>query len=173
MGCDIHMYVEYNDKKREDAYWRSFGGRINPGRNYWIFGLISKGVRAEFEESMEDKGLPDELGSYARSDSHLYITDAETDEEGCCSLKRAKEWEANGHKITYKEGKPIWVAHPDWHSHTWLTVEEYRKVIEIYLEKNQKGDYNDPEPAYQALLSAMEKLAEFDNDVRVVIWFDN
>ena len=45
MGCDIHLYIEYKNKKVAfDGYkdnWHSFGQRINPGRNYAMFALMA------------------------------------------------------------------------------------------------------------------------------------
>ena len=46
MGCDIHLYIEYKNKKVAfDGYkdsWHSFGKQINPGRNYAMFALMAK-----------------------------------------------------------------------------------------------------------------------------------
>jgi len=50
-----------------------------------------------------------------------------------------------------------------------LTVSEYGKVLKYYYEIPGANI----EPEYEALLAAMKKLASFNNDVRVVIWFDN
>lgn len=167
MGCDAHMYVEYKNKKRTDNYWSGFGGRINPGRNYKLFGLISKGVRCEFEESFEAKGMPTDAGFEANGDNRLYIT-SDGNGEGETTLEKAKSWESNGCEIIYLNEKPTWVTHPDWHSHTWLTVDEFEQAISNYKATET---YNIPE--YEALLAAMKKLAEYDNDVRVIVWFDN
>jgi len=117
MGCDVHMYVEYKSKKSESDYWRGFGNRINPGRNYWMFGLMSKGVRCEFKNSFMPKGMPDNAGYCSENDNQLYISET-GEEDGCCTLENAKRWEQNGCKIIYCNDKPTWVTHPDWHSHT-------------------------------------------------------
>ena len=50
MGADIHMYVEYRNKRQakdletqgRDPYWHSFGERFNPGRNYTMFAVRSE-----------------------------------------------------------------------------------------------------------------------------------
>jgi hypothetical protein len=60
MGADIHMYVEYRNKKQakdletqgRDPYWYSFGDCFNPGRNYTMFAILA-GVRGEFKDSFE------------------------------------------------------------------------------------------------------------------------
>jgi hypothetical protein len=172
MGCDIHMYIEYKSKKEKDNYWNSFGGRINPGRNYWMFGLMCKGVRSEFEESYPAKGMPEDAGYVSESDNRIFI--CEDEGEGYCTLEEAKRYEECGSKIINdSEGKPQWVEHPDWHSHSWLSLKEYKKVIKTYNIKAKEEKYVQSEPEYEAILAAMKKLSEFNNDVRVVFWFDN
>lgn len=70
MGCDIHLYKE----KRVDGQWvtadvwvddeYSEGEKNVPwekrftGRNYKLFGLLSKGVRCTFPFSFEPRGIP-------------------------------------------------------------------------------------------------------------------
>lgn len=43
MGCDIHCYVEFQDYRE---HWNSFGGRVNPGRDYDTFKKLA-GVRSQ------------------------------------------------------------------------------------------------------------------------------
>jgi hypothetical protein len=64
MGCDIHCYKE----KRIDGVWVNQNEISDPygdgyrlqrtyvSRNYWLFGLLSKGVRTEWESSWEPRG---------------------------------------------------------------------------------------------------------------------
>ncbi len=165
MGCDIHMYVEYKSKYNKN--WSSFGGRINPGRNYWMFGLIAK-VRCKFNESLSPKGMPEDAGWKSSSDNQLIIT--ETGEEyGCCTIINAERWVRSGCRFIDYNGKHSCVTHPDWHSHTWLNLFEFEQVMKNFNNKENAGR----EPEYEALLAAMQKLAEFDYDVRVICWFDN
>lgn len=171
MGCDAHMYVEYRKKTFRENYWSNLGGKINPGRNYWMFGLIA-GVRCEFEESLEPKGLPDNLGWYSEQDAHCYINDEYADDDNeYVTLETAKKWEGYGEKIIYHtDGKPWKVTHPDWHSHTWLTTEEFKNVVNVYNEKDQGKN---KEVEYEALLSLMQSLESNECEARLVIWFDN
>jgi hypothetical protein len=162
------MYVEYKSKK-EITNWSSFGSKINPGRNYWMFGFLCKGVRINFTDGFMAKGMPSDAGYASKSDNHIYISDS--DEEGTCTLETAIRYRNNNHcKIEYnEEGAAVFVSHPDWHSHTWLTLREYSKAIKLYNNK----DGSTPEPEYEAVLSAMKKLASFNYDVRIVFFFDN
>lgn len=170
MGCDAHMYVEYKKESFRDNYWSSVGGRINPGRNYWMFGLIAE-VRCDFPNSLKQKGLPENLGYKANSDAHMYINDEYADDYNeYVTLATAEKWAGYGEKIIYHEdGKPWKVTHPDWHSHTWLTCDEFKSVIDNYnsLENSHK------EVEYEAILSMMESLNSNGCESRLVIWFDN
>jgi hypothetical protein len=150
MGCDIHCYIEYRGKVRyndedEGNRWGSFGGRINPGRNYGLFKLMA-GVRGWGDGSgklFEPKGLPEGLGYSAEQDNYLYITDGEEckcGEISSVTVETAKRWVESG-SSEYKNnhsGKPTWVSHPDWHSHSWLSLVEYRQVLEKYKVVEQE-----------------------------------
>lgn len=169
MGCDIHLYVEYS---REGQYYANFGGCFNPGRNYWLFGLLSKGVRCEFLESLIAKGLPENLAYITRQDSRLLLLsdDNQAEEwEGWCSKSDAEEYVKHGEKLLVKDGKPFAVTHPDWHSHSWVTVDEFEKVLFHYNKMTEATI----EPEYEAILAASKCLIDFGYIVRIVYWFDN
>lgn len=191
MGCDIHMYLEYTNKETLEkskegkkngngnpakTYWRNFGGRINPGRNYWMFGFLSKGVRSNFSDGLPAKGLPefDEMGYYSSNDSVCYISDEATSNNGYVTLEKAMKWAQRGCKLhNNSSGKPQWVDHPDWHSHTWLTAEEYEHAINKYKEYCESVGKIDNPIEYIALLSAMKTFEENGYATRLIIWFDN
>lgn len=167
MGCDIHMYIEYADKDKKR--WRSFGKRINPGRNYAMFGILA-GVRMETEFSYEPSGLPDNLGWESRSDNELYI--CEDGSEGCATMESAERWVESGSSLFIKnlKGENTWVTNPDWHSHSCLTADEYKKALEFYATE-YGSKY--PEPEYYVVLACLEKFNELGFESRIVFWFDN
>lgn len=189
MGADIHMYLEYTSKEDLEKYqrgerldkngnpvkpyWRSFGSRINPGRNYWMFGFISKGVRTNFSNGLPAKGLPEfnEMGYHSRNDSVCYITENPRDDDGSVTLETAMKW--GGKLYNDSQGKPRWVDHPDWHSHTWLTTEEYEQAINMYKEHCKSSGEIDNPIEYVALLSAMKTFDENGYVARLIVWFDN
>ena len=203
MGCDIHVYIEYKSKNHKDGYaWNSFGGRINPGRNYAMFALLA-GVRnydAELPVTFPLRGTPNDAGYKSSSDNQMYISDTSEGEDYVKS-ERAKQWVESGSSkyINNHEGKPTWVTHPDWHSHSWLTTSEFESIIHKYLEletewsKQRVEEHNkyvkehniqptswayEPpemnfEPEYQAVLAAMQRLEYFGKQARIVFWFDN
>ena len=192
MGCDIHMYFEYTDNETIEKslrgekngrgelikpYWRDIGGRINPGRNYAMFGFLSKGVRSDFENGFEPKGLPpfDDLGYSSRNDSVLYIIKNGEPGENEATLEHALKWTESGfYKIHYRGDEPAWVDHPDWHSHSWLTTAEYEQAINNYMEYAKDEEWGEHVPAeYGAMLAAMKYLEVNGFTARVVFWFDN
>jgi hypothetical protein len=185
MGADIHMYVEYRNKKRaqEDQqqgrkpHWISYGDRTNPGRNYTLFGILA-GVRGQYKDSFEPKGMVDteEMGWASRGDAYMFIVDRpreEIHEEGCCSREDAERWTQYGCQII--EDK--WIEHPDWHSHSWMSIEELEEAFERYkVHATQEwGELiHDVPLEYRALLASMKALEDGgENEVRVVFWFDN
>lgn len=185
MGADIHMFVEYRNKKRaqEDKqngrkpYWYSYGDHMNPGRNYTLFAVLA-GVRGNYEDSFEPKGRLErvEMGYMSGSGAHLYIVDKPTNEvreEGCCSREQAEIWAQYGSKII--EDK--WVEHPDWHSHSWMTIEELEEAFErykVHATQEWGEPITDVPLEYRALLASMKALEDGgENEVRVVFWFDN
>lgn len=171
MGCDIHLYVEYRAKDRAaspDPFMRrfsSFGSRINPGRIYEVFAAIA-GVRAGREDQIkhQPRGLPTDIGFYSGADATLYITE-KGDGYRECKLSDAEKWVAQGSSAWVEQGKRV--THPYWHSHSWLTFEEFRDAIHPIVCVKYK------EPEYRALLAAMKQLHDDGYEVRVVFWFDN
>lgn len=209
MGCDIHLYIEYKDKDKKpvlDGYdpgWQSFGGSINPGRNYAMFGLMAN-VRNCYSDGklpvlVEPRGMPEDAGYTATDDNRIYIS--ETKSEDYVSMETAKRWVESGSSkfINDKDGNPTWVTQPDWHSHSWLTTSEFESVLNKYLEletgwhkvrveehnkmvkeENIQPDswaYAPPsindEPEYQVVLTILKRFEELGYDARIVFWFDN
>lgn len=166
MGCDIHCYIEYQSK--ETGRWNDFGGKINPGRNYYMFSLLA-GVRGEESSALfPPRGLPDNLGYSSANDSRLFITD--TDGEHCLNKETAAKWvEQHISEYILLNDNPIWVTHPDWHSHSWLTTKEYQEVLKKYDETEKKCD----EIKYRVILETMKSLEKLSRKARLVFWFDN
>ncbi len=177
MGADIHMYIQYREKKgvKENAkrgqntdWWDNFGGTINPGRNYTMFSILA-GVRGSTYKGFDPKGIPEfGLGWAARRDLFLYITEESNPHENCCTLEDAQRW---GRPIIKdKDGKPWYTYHPDWHSHSWMTVKELKQAYSWY-KKSEKYDVG---LEYKVLLKTMKALENNGrNEVVVVFWFDN
>lgn len=168
MGCDIHVYTEYSE---DGTNWYGFGGRINPGRDYGMFGIIA-GLRTGDEPLYPLKGLPADAGWEAGRDAHLIINDEYADDDGYCSTANAEQWAKHGETIILNphNGKPWRVTHPDWHSHTWLSREEYEEVLREYQRRYPSEKVG---TEWWGLLGAMAMMAGTGAQVRLVIWFDN
>jgi hypothetical protein len=206
MGCDIHLYIEYKSKKTEfdgyDSGWQSFGGSINPGRNYAMFALMAD-VRNYGDDKLpvlvKRRGMPEDAGYTATDDIRIYISDVPSSRY--VSTETAKSWVKSGSSkvINDKEGNPMWVTDPDAHSHSWLTTSEFESILNKYLElqsvwhKKRVEEHNkmvkeeniqpdswayappssNDEPEYQVILASLKRFEELGYDARIVFWFDN
>lgn len=162
MGCDIHAYIEYqaNKEHHPDHWWMM--ADLHLMRNYAMFGLMA-GVRRG-AALIEPRGYP--MDSATRYKYCLFVVEEETDDAECCTKESAERWVKNGHSEWVNEDHSM-VTHPDWHTPSWLTAKEYRRVIEAYKEAAPYGVSESPE--YEAALAMLESLP----DSRIVFWFDN
>ena len=55
MGCDIHLYIEYQKKGIND--WKIFGDEFRLPRDYDMFGILAR-VRNKTKYSFKPKGIP-------------------------------------------------------------------------------------------------------------------
>lgn len=141
MGCDIHCYVEYRDPKYPGRSWSGFGGRINPGRNYWMFGAMA-GVRTESIPYIEPRGLPEDVAYDAFGDATIYVDDNQVEpttgsgEEHSYSRARAEEHVQKGYckYVPHNGHANRWVTNSDWHSSSWLSPDEFELSIASYLK---------------------------------------
>lgn len=171
MGADIHCYIEYAQKSfKGDTVWFNFGSSINPGRDYMMFGVLA-GVRTE-NPNIAPRGLPQDIAWRTADDAYLTISDAYPEEQGYCSSEQAAAYNRNGHAyVTNDKGENIRVEHPDWHSHSWLTTDEFMSAIKTYKDRASPG--RDLDPEYYAIHAAMQELEKRSAGVRLVFWFDN
>lgn len=181
MGADIHMYIEHREPGRD--HWFSFGERINPGRDYGLFGYIA-GVRHEVEPVVPLRGYPADAGYSAQHDNHLLINDEYgKDGDGWCTEEQARNWVKSGcsKRIPAKrdeKNQPMGadkVTHPDWHSHTWLTADELERAINAIESDAQRMKWPNSkvDVEYHGVIGAMRAMEAKGREVRAVIWFDN
>lgn len=176
MGCDIHCYIQYKEKTEDNRWWDCFGGHIYLGRNYAMFGVLA-GVRDKYApHSFQPKGLlPKEKLSWRVKDD-LYLTITEDGKgENEATLEDAMRW-FNGSKIVNdSKGNPYLVLHPDWHSHSWMTIEEYKQALKWYKEYAKEDGIEGGVPFdYKVILKVMKVLENNGrNDVLLIFWFDN
>lgn len=163
MSCDIHCYVEHK-KLGDDGYWLPFGGRINPGRNYEVFGRLVAGVRCDGPAVAPTRGFPDNAAWVSRHDNWHYVSADGDTSDGAVTVADANRWVAGGssRRVGHNDA---YVTDPDWHSHSWVTPDEWEAAI--------TGNRYPCDVEYRALLAAMRVLEGEGRSVRVVLWFDN
>jgi hypothetical protein len=176
MGADIHLYMEVcEDPASDNPYWSAFGGRVNPGRDYGMFGVIAD-VRVSDINIIPPKGMPEgRLGYEAEGDAYLYVNDKHADQAGYCSVANADEWVKSGSSANLVENGVRRVTNPDWHSHTWLTPAEFRQCLQTMEEKAaaEPDNWGNIDHRYYAVAAALEALEGEGREARAVIWFDN
>jgi len=164
MGCDIHVFVEYKEKKGD--WWQGFGSEIHLDRNYSMFSFMCDGVRSDHDNGYKARGLPEDLSHRAKDSNWLYITE-EKDECNTATLEEAVRWHRDGKGSIIKydtKGDPQYVEHPDWHSHSWLNTKEYEDCL-------NKSDHITPD--YRAILACMKSFESDNCEARLIFWFDN
>lgn len=164
MGCDIHCYVEF--KSATNKHWQSFGERINPGRNYDLFGLLAN-VRSYGSDvaMFSPRGFPENPGFMSRHDYFLWVGDQDAHNQ--VNKKNVKSYlQTFPNLLTIKrDGQIVAIANPAWHSASWLTFEELEQVTD-------RADKDNVWLEWLALLAAMRELRNHGQDVRLVFWFD-
>jgi hypothetical protein len=170
MGTDIHCFIEFcaNDHN----YWHSLGEQIIPTRDYEIFDRLA-GVREE-GPLVPLRGMPEDAGYFAKDYNRLEISEiGEADVDWYRTAEEAKEYVDRGDSAYVygrdgrdgRDGKPIAVTHPDWHSHSWVTPDEWETAIQV--------DQPKAVPEYRAMLAAMRELEQMGYQCRVVFWLDD
>lgn len=159
MGCDIHAYLEH--KEFGGSWWAFSYGKICLFRNYEAFSLMA-GVRSSYgkEVLFNPKGLPDDVCWTVSYEDSLFVSNEEGD--GRCSKEEAASWVDQGWSEFREDGR---VSHPDWHSHSWLSKDEFDAVLK---KLGQRADVG-----YQSILVLMEFLESKGHETRLVFWFDN
>lgn len=192
MGCDIHLYKE----KKVDGQWvtadEGWVDEYNEGyvdvpwkkrftqRDYDLFGFLCKGVRREFDFSLIEKGLPEQMSPEVAAIYNHWESDAHS-----CSyltLTELKEaWEMLQKTLTPVSG----MIHKD----QLVTLQETLNsdnpdynLLYPYCQWTNRTDFVEfnVEIPSSFMLSNVLTLIELFGDVtdntddyRIVFWFDN
>ena len=180
MGCDIHLFAEVC--RDSGGYEALADGEFLMPPDYRLFAALA-GVRSEpgFAPMVLPRGIPNDLSQYVADRYFVPVLDS----------GRAAEWQIGEH-VTPEEaqklvegGKSHWltnettqpftpstgghIAHPDWHSASWLTIDEVRQSLE-------HADYllAEAPDEFQSLIEYVNALAaRKDTTGRLLFWFDN
>lgn len=169
MGCDIHLYVER--RERGGARWSSVTPRLNPGRNYPAFAFLA-GVRNydETEAIAQPRGFPADAAWCAVEDHTMWVTDnpSLSLSEREVEKSRAEKWVEIGSSQWFDDDHKR-ITDPDWHSHSWVTSSEWRKLLNQPFMEGEPGWIAE----YHAIGAMLDELERRGHETRVVFWFDN
>ena len=145
MGCDIHAYIDYDYRQNDDGKWIAMNWVSDAGiggRNYTLFALMA-GVRydprtdKDFTPLFQPRGLPESTSWDVKEAYCLHVSDEDwaQDADGYCTTEQAQKWTTPdgwaAPSVWMDEGHTV-ISHPDWHSVSWLTVEELEQVAKAY-----------------------------------------
>ena len=173
MGCDIHVYVEAwkGDEPTSEYGFTALFPRIHLGRDYYMFARLAN-VRGDHKNALPLRGLPVVIGYMARNDNTIYVSKDEGKGERFALESMALRWiESGSSKViwTRDDGTIGAVTDPDWHSHTWLTPEEWDAAI---FDRESERDWP-LAVEYHIISDMMHGLRRRGHNSRVVFWFDN
>ena len=197
MGCDIHIYLE---KKNNNGKWESLdyykkssysksGFEVIPiydSRNYSLFSVLAD-VRnyGDNEPICKPKGIPNDC--YEDIDKEYKEWGWDAHSASYFTLKELKDYKAT-HNITKFRGmisqeqiKDLenGVKPNNWCQRTNMEGYEFREWTEEYceldpiIEKIEQRICDECWIWYKTEEEKEKKLRKYENDVRIVFWFDN
>jgi hypothetical protein len=139
MGCDIHAYIEFfsktEHKNTSNCYVGCFSGQLSLGRDYTLFGLIA-GVRHSVPPLINPKGIPTKPGlSYEVADDYyLSVVSDEATRVSPNSIRQslAQEYVLDA-QSTYVDDSKMRITNPNFHTPTWVTLDELLTIRKMYL----------------------------------------
>lgn len=171
MGCDIHVFVEY--KRQDGDRWSPFGGEVNPGRDYGLFGYLA-GVRyTTVTPVAADRGMPADAAYRSQDNDRLYVLDdgAKKTDDREIHRETAETWVRSGLSC-WLDDSNRWVSDPDNHSHSWCTAKELVAALDALIaDPARKGE--PAEPPWHVLVDLLEAFEARGMQSRIVFWFDN
>ena len=164
MGCDIHAFVEHAWITRSDGspYWQTFISNAG-NRDYRMFGWLA-GVRSDREPLFPLKSLPDDMSWGTRDYMWMRVVDEPDPDQRQCTAEQAAGW---GEEV-FDVGSFKYCNDPDLHSHSWLTLDEFKQVLAQYMINH--GPYA---AEWDAMKAAMEAFEKRGAQTRLVFAFDN
>jgi hypothetical protein len=139
MGCDIHAHIEFfsktEHKTTSNCFVRCFSGELSFGRDYILFGLMA-GVRHSVPPIIKPKGIPTTPTlSYEVTDAYyLNVISDEAPRAPTNSIREslAKEYVSEAYSI-YVDDSKLRITNPNFHTPTWLTLDELLIIRKMYL----------------------------------------
>jgi hypothetical protein len=165
MGCDIHAVVEVGSNPLHpegNIWWHTWADYVYIMRDYVLFGHLAN---VRMSGVFQPKGLPNDYSYSVREAVWLKVVDDQANPTGEDEIDAitAQTWVDSGSSKFEQRHGTKYVSNPDWHSHSWLSLVECKQVIEQYSGSIE----------FNALVAAMDILADKYDHVRIVFWFDN
>lgn len=180
MGCDIHMYAEV---PFESGFTALSDGQFFIPRDYSLFSALA-GVRSRsgFAPLFAPRGIPAGLSGEIAARYYSPIMTAETAAEwrvgDYTTPEEAEDFIASGNASRLPGDSDIvplmssthgYVSHPDYHTPSWLRIEELFLALEhaVYSPADGSREF--------AIFCEYMDIARrvFGADARIVFWFDN
>ena len=163
MGQDIHCHIEYRVRRGVRAWYNCFG-TCYIERCYRLFALLGGRHQEGVEPPFPLRGVPSDLTVTTSMAWLLRVTETPTDKDRSLSRREAL--------LEVERGRSRFVGDhhitdADFHSASWLTVDELAQVYTVYLAPGD-GPSERTIPTVEAALCAMRRLAE----AHLVYWFD-
>ena len=169
------MYPEY--KFKEGKLWCSCGPTGHACRDYDMFGLLCEGVRRTYDEKYGDvallpNGFPEDASYRTIFDYYYTINDegAEKGWCGCISSENAKKIKEEYKYDEFEAYDKKLIRNPNFYGASYITLEEFREVLDNYSRINGYDPHIEYEALYQYLKTFNDKGLY---DVRLVYWFDS
>jgi hypothetical protein len=163
MGCDIHAYIEFfsksDFKNSRKCFVDCFAGELSFGRDYILFGLVA-GVRHHLPPLIKARGIPTEPElSYTVSDAYylnVVADDAARFSDNSIRRTLAEEYVSEGY-AHYTDSTKSHITNPNYHSATYLTLDELLTIRKMYLTEIVEFYANISNTKKKDLLSFIQK----------------
>jgi hypothetical protein len=182
MGCDIHGHIIYTEEFESGGQFTSTFAKLNLGRNYSLFTALA-GVRSSWGEAQfcgRPIGFPEKISWQLEDDLFLKVTDDESlmRLEGYVSKENAERFASMNRRHFhngYKDETQKKVLHPDWHSHSYMDIEDLSAALRRYngLIKSRGYEGGGAPAEMKAILASMRALKAGGVEPLFVFWFDN
>ncbi|WP_438017709.1 hypothetical protein WMF18_00800 [Sorangium sp. So ce315] len=180
MGCDIHMFAEFGEGS--GAFTALSDGEFLLPRQYGLFAALA-GVRAEpgFVPLQRPRGIPSDVSQHVAD--RYFVPVLEDERARAWGLadhftpshaarlvaSGASRWKPDGTTTPLMPTTHGHIAHPDWHSASWLAVDEIRPALE-----HARFNLDAASDEFVLLLDYVSAVAvKKGPSTRVVFWFDN
>jgi hypothetical protein len=196
MGTDIHGFIDYDDPTNP-TYCHHFA-KMQLSRDYWMFILLAsvRGDSIQKQQGLPAKGLPSQISWEIRDELYLKIVQ-DNNPLTEAGIGYIGETEAN----KYKRVDKYYCENPDWHSISYVSIEELdavfskyntlQEIVPVVLEGEKplptdeivseredrilvhRSQHVKVPANYLATRAAMAALRDFGCNPRFVFFFDN